>query len=411
MSPSRLQLTGFAVLIAGLALSLSTVRGGVDFPVLYVMGRGIATGENVYRAEQTEAFPAQFGVAPSGMYYPPATGFVVLPLAILPYTVAKWTFAILIELVVIWGIRALVRTKVPRAPDHVWMIASGVVLGSAAMRWGLMLLQVAPFLCGLLFGLVSLLDSSRHRLAVGVAMIATILKMTLALPFLGLLFLRRRWSALVLIGAVWATLNAIGYWRMGPDSIAEYRRSIAVLGGVGTIDSPDLWAGFARPRLDWVALFYSLTRDLTVARVTALTLAAACGLWLMWFALRRSRADDPQVTAPYLGALVCLGSLSVYHHQYDIVLFFAPLLLGVVLFDRRHLAAYSLTLPLIVLMLFLPIGKAQEVLQRALGSTGPGLLKLSFPVATTLALAGCLWLMARVSDSAGSHDAGASTRA
>jgi Glycosyltransferase family 87 len=405
------KLFGFAVLIGGIAISLAAVRGGVDFPVLYVMGRGLVTGANVYLPEQTAAFPQQFGESPSGMYYPPATGFAVLPLAILPYAVAKWTFAALIELVVVWGVRALVRSAAPQAPAHVWMIAAGVILASAAMRWGMMLLQVAPFVLGLLCWFVSLLDGSRPRLAAGVAMLAVALKMTLALPFLGLLVLRRRWGHVVLIGVVWLSLNALGYWRMGTGSFQSYQRSIAVLGELGNIDSPDLWQGFARPRLDWVALFYTLTGNLTVSRATALALTGACALWLMWFAFRCPRPDEPRTTAAFLGALVCLGSLGVYHHQYDLVVFFAPALLGLLLVHGQHLAAYALTVPLVAMMLVLPIGKAQDLLQRVVGLPGVGLLKLSFPVAITLALVGCLLLCRAQTDLSGSRGLQPSTPA
>src|SRR5262245_36961006 len=273
---------GLVMLAVGVVVSVTMVGRGVDFPVLYVMGRGLLTGENVYRPEVTAALPQQFGEAPSGMFYPPATGFVVLPLVLLPYVMAKWTFVALIDIAVVLGLRALVRAAAPKAPAGLWMIAAGLALASAAMRWGLMLLQVAPLVFGLLCWFVSALHTDRRRLAVGVAMLAMWLKMTLALPFVGLLALRRRWAGAAIVVSSWVALNVLGFWRMGPDSFADYQRSIARLGELGNIDSPDLWRGVALPRLDWVPMIYSLTLNLSVARAVAMALSGAVGLWLAW---------------------------------------------------------------------------------------------------------------------------------
>jgi hypothetical protein len=369
------------------------VGGGVDFPVLYVMGQAMLNGTNVYLPEQTAAFSTDFGVAQFGVFYPPSTGFAAMPLALLPYGVAKWAFAVIINLAIILGIRALVRLANPQAAPTVWMIAAGAVLASSAMRWGMMLLQVAPLVLGLLCWFVSLLHRGKPRAAVAVALVAMSLKMTLALPFLGLLALRRHFFGAASVVGAWVMLNAIGFWRMGPGSFAHYQRSIGDLEAIGHISSPDPWRPIALPRLDWVSLFYGITEDLTFARGAALAVTAACFLWLAWQALRTPRPHDLRTMAVFLGATTCLGSLAVYHHHYDAILFFAPALLGVLLFDWNDRWGYVLIAPLTAMILLLPIGKAQAVLAGIMGLTGVGLLKLSFPVAFTLALVGCLLLI------------------
>jgi arabinofuranan 3-O-arabinosyltransferase len=384
---------GVAALAGGIAISLNMVGGGVDFPVIYVMGQGWLNGTNVYLPEQTAAFRPEFGVDQYGMFYPPATGFVAMPLALLPYDVAKWAFALTITVAIVFGIRALVRVAKPEAPPQLWMIAAGVVLASSAMRWGMMLLQVAPLVLGLLCLFVSLLHRERPRAAVAVAIVAMSLKMTLALPFLGLLALRRHFVGATAVVAAWVTLNVIGFWRMGTGAFAHYQRNIGELEQLGHISTPDPWRPIALPRLDWVSLFYGITENLTFARTAALAVAGACFLWLAWCALRHPRPRDLRTTAVFLGAATCLGSLGVYHHQYDAILFFAPALLGVLLFDPKYRWGYLLVAPLIAMILLLPIGKTQAVLVNLLGLTGVGLLKLSFPVAFTLALAGCLLLI------------------
>jgi hypothetical protein len=387
---------GLAVLFGGIAVSLKMVGGGVDFPVLYVMGQGLLNGSNVYLPQQTAAFITDFGVDQFGMFYPPATGFAMLPFALLPYATAKWAFAGLINLAIVFGVRELVRVARPEAPPALWMLAAGVVLASAATRWGMMLLQVAPLVFGLLCWFVSLLHRDKPRSAVAVAIVAMSLKMTLALPFLGLLALRRHFVGAATVIATWMTLNAIGFWRMGGDAFAHYRRNIGELEQLGHISSPDPWRPIALPRLDWVSLFYGITENLTFARGAALATAAVCFLWLAWCAWRNPRPRDLRTTAVFLGATTCLGSLGVYHHQYDAILFFAPVLLGLLLFDRQYRWGYALITPLTAMILVLPIGKAQTLLASILGLTGVGLLKLSFPVAFTLALGGCFLLIARL---------------
>ena len=267
-------LVGVLVLLAGVLVSYSVVGGGVDFPVMYVMGKGWLEGTNVYLPEQTAAFRAQYGVDQYGMFYPPATGFTMLPLALLPYPVAKWTWFVIIELSLILGIRALVRLAAPRARDHVWMICAGIVLASSSLRWGLMLLQAAPFVLALLCFMVVALHTDRPRLALAVAILATAMKVTLGVPFLALLALHRRLRAVAVCLGSWAALNVLGFLRMGAGSLAEYRRNVAHLETIGHISSPDPWRPIALPRLDWVYLFYGVTGSLSVSRIASLATSA-----------------------------------------------------------------------------------------------------------------------------------------
>jgi hypothetical protein len=381
---------GIAVLALGIVWAFAMVGKGVDFPVLYVMTRGLLDGTNVYTAEVTAAFPRDYDVSPSGMYYPPATGLALLPLGLLPYAAAKWTFAAVTILVVVWGIRGLVKVARPTALPQVWMIVAGVVLVSSAMRWGLMLLQVAPLVFGLLCWFLRADHEKRDRAALGLTLLAMWLKMTLAAPFLAVLVLRRRWFAAVLVVSSWLLLNIIGFWRMGPDSFREYQRSVTLLGELGYIDSPDLWRSVALPRLDWVALFYSLTMNLRAARVLSFALTGVCGAWLLRQTLRNWPAEI-RITSLFVGAFVCLGSLAVYHHQYDAVLFLAPMIAAILTMGRTPRLAGALLIPLLLITVFLPIGQMQGILVRTVGTTSVGLLKLSLPAAVTLALLGwCL---------------------
>src|SRR6188472_3231968 len=103
-------LVGVVLIVVGLAKMWSVAQAGVDFPSMYVMGTGIASGTNIYDPSVAATFPERFGVVrPLGMFYPPATGFALLPFALFPYTVGKtlWFLAICASLV--FGVRAMIR--------------------------------------------------------------------------------------------------------------------------------------------------------------------------------------------------------------------------------------------------------------------------------------------------------------
>jgi hypothetical protein len=277
----------------------------------------------------------------------------------------------------VFGIRELFRIRPGAVPQSAWYFAAAIVLASAAMRWGAMLLQVAPLVFGLLCLFVSALHRERPKLAVAITMLVLCLKVTLALPFLGLLAVYRRFGAVFGAVVAWAGVNALGFWRLGPDSFAGYRKNVAMLEDISQISSPDPWRPVALPRLDWVSLAYGFTGNLTLSRVISLTLGMAFSLWLFREWRRNSNALSPTNTALFLPALVCLSSCAMYHHQYDAIMFFAPAFIVWICLERRITPAIVLCAPLLAMIV-------------ALGLFGVGLLKLSFPIAFTLALVGSM---------------------
>ena len=401
-SRQRMLLAGAViVLLAGLVINWKTGRGGVDFPSLYVTGRGLVDGTNIYGPGVTEVFPARYGVAqPQGMFYPPATAFSMLPFAVFPYELGKLVWHLTIVLTLIFGIRSLVRVTLPKAGSHVWVFCAGAILLSSALRWGMMLLQGAPLVLGLLCFFVAALNGN-PRWATALAILAVAVKMTLSLPFLGILLLRRRFVAVFAAGATWVALNVLGFVRMGHAAFVDYRQNVGGLESFGNINAPDPWNPLSLPRLDWTSLFFGLSGNLSLARAASLGASALVALWLLREGLRVRDPLSLRSTTLFLPPLVCLGSLCVYHHQYDAALFFAPaMLVAFVLWPglRPRWALY-LGLPLLLMMLLLPIGFAQNLITNSpLGWRGVGLLKLSFPIAFSLALVGSLCLLS--SDSA-----------
>lgn len=388
--------TGIVLLLTGLVKTWSVARAGVDFPSMYVMGMGIVTGTNIYEPSLTATFPARYGVVqPAGMFYPPATGFTMLPFALFPYGTAKTLWFLVMAAALVFGVRALVKVGAPGSAAHVWTISTGIVLLSAAVRWGMLLLQGAPLVLGLLCLFVAALHGDRPRLALLIAAVATALKMTLALPFLGLLALHRRFGALAASMGAWVLLNALGFLRMGGGAFAMYRQSMASLESLGSVNAPDPWSNPALPRLDWTFLFYGLTHQLALSRIACLALSGAVSLWLLSEGFRAQSPPTPATSTAFVAVLVCLGSLSVYHHEYDACLFLAPALLGYFVWQRARPPLWALLLatPLTLVVLLLPLGKMREFFSERWGTLGVGLVKLSFPTAFTLALVGSIGIL------------------
>jgi hypothetical protein len=391
---------GFATILLGVYVGWARAHGHLDdFSVLQLMGTGILKGENVYSFGTATA--VREGIA--GMVaYPPATGFVMAPFGLFSYAAGKVAWFLTMYAAVIIGVRSLFRLAAPTLGRHVWMLTAGGILLSASIRWGVMILQGAPLVLGLLCLFISALHSGRPRLTFALAAVATAFKMTLSLPFLGLLLLHRRFVALGSALLAWVALNGLGFLRYGQGALASFRENTAAFDSIAlphNINSPDPWQVFSSPRLDWVYLFYGASGNLPISKLLSLVCAGLVAAWLFWEGLRTRENPPLAVTTLFAAALVCLGSLCVYHHHYDACLLFAPLILIALGSDsvRKPSWALLLTLPLALMITIMPIGVLQSVIEASLGQHWIGLLKLSFPVCFTLSLWGLLVILRRYS--------------
>jgi hypothetical protein len=408
------ELGGVLVLLAGLLFAAYFEPiDGEDYVSFHLMGRAWLEGVNVYDAAARAALCARVGDVdcPAGMYYPPVTGFLVMPYALLPFQVARHFWYWTLVLVAALGVRALVRHLSPASPGYVWRTVVGAVLMSATLRWGLILSQGAPIQLGLLCWFVVALEKRAAAPVVGLATLATAFKMTLSLPFLGLLALTRRFAFAAIAGGSWLLLNALGLLRMGGFAVLPiYGANTATLDALDdptNINMPDPWREIALPRTDWTFLFFGVLRDLPLSRLLGLGCSGLISLWLLYEGLRTKAPHSPGALAMFLGPLIGLGSVCVYHHQYDLCLFLVPVL--IVLFRYRTLAppplAVWLVLPLLAVILFMPIGTAQNLLGNAFGRTGVALVKFTFPIVTILGLFGTLVALRRYSGAEVASDA------
>jgi len=370
----------------------------MDFASYHLMARALVERLPIYSFDfQRAVFPAEYNLGPPpGMFYPPATGFAVLPFAFLPYWLGQVSFLALMLIMVVVGVRALVKAARPDAGREVWMATAGLVLLSACIRWGTTPLQGAPIVFALLSLFAIALHLERWNVALAIAIVVTTFKITLALPFLGGLFLYRRYGAAVITMAIWGGLNLVGFVRLGGrDALQGYRDNMKVVESLHQINTPDPWDPISIPRLDWTYLLNGLSGQLAASRALGMALSVATALWLAYAAWRVGRPPSLRALGAFLSAFVCLGTLAIYHHQYDVSLFVAPLLL--LCLTPRELGespwATRLLLPLAAIAALLPVGKVQQLLRSHFGDGAVGLMNVAFPIATSLALIGSVLLV------------------
>jgi hypothetical protein len=387
---------GSLVLAAGvLGSAAAAARMGVDIVYMHFTGAGIVHGLHVYDPVwQRDALNRMYGVNPhpAGIMYPPNTGFITFPLSFLPVRLAQVAWFSILVLAVVVGTRVIVRHVASPDRREDWRLAAGLVLLSACMRWGITPLQCAPLVYGLLCLLVVGLHSDRDEWIFATTCLVLNLKVTLALPFLGLLWLHRRYKLLAAALGVWALLTVVGFARVGGlAAVADYRLNIASMEAITDINTPDPWLPLSIARLDWIYLFYGLTQNLALARTLALALAASVALFLTQEAMRVRRAPNLETTAAFLAPLVYLTLLCVYHHHYDSSLVLVPLILFI--FSEPGTAPRTsrwLAVPLLLLITLVPVATTQQLVVRCFGMSKMGVLNMLFPISTSLALAGSL---------------------
>jgi hypothetical protein len=220
-------------------------------------------------------------------------------------------------------------------------------------------------------------------------------KPTVGLPFALLLVLHRRYKVLFLALTTNVVLNAIAFSRLGGlDAVSDYRAGTATLERRGDINTPNFWEHISIPRIDWTYLVTGLTGSFGLGRALALLAGAASALFLCLACIRMAQPPSLADSCRVALAGTLVGLLVVYHHHYDLAMLIPPLLLAAMLHRELGLTwsrwvVWSFA-PIAFIMLFVPAARAPKVVGSIVGHRGPGLVNVSFPLATTLALGGSL---------------------
>ncbi len=315
----------FVVSIVGASGANSAAgRLGGDFPAFYSAGSIVAAGdwESLYEPDrQLEAQQELFeGSDSSYLYfaYPPYVASLYRPLAALDYRLAYAVHTLLMAAALV-GALAVLRPVIPVLRRHTELLAIATLLFYPMLRavtggqnTGLTVLLLAVAWRAL--------HDENDALA-GVALGMLLYKPQLALPFLGVLLLARRWKATAAGAATGLVLWAFGAAVMGVGwlggwwtQVSEFSSLDADINGYNAVS----WLGFAQ---GW------LGADSTAAVVLAapLMLATAVGLSALW-ALRIATLNVRM-------ALTIVGAIMLAPHAmfYDVG---AIALAGLVAFDR-----------------------------------------------------------------------------
>ena len=384
-----------ALLVTGVVSSWwASTRQGGDFLYPYMLSHSLLYGEPIYdRQWQLENIPAVTGQERpgEGFFYPAGTGFSTLPLAALPFRSAQLLWLAMLISIVLLGIRALVRVFFKRETSATWIAIAGLVLLSASIRWGMTPLQGAPLVMGLLCLFVVCIDRDKYGAAFAITTFVLIFKFTVALPFIGLMLLLRKWREVAAAVTIAGLAHVAGFARVGGlAAFSAYSEGIAGLEALGSINTPDPWDPMSSPRLDWTYLYTGLIGNPEVGKRLSHATTILVAIWLWWSAWRLRDRLCRHATATFLLALTCFGTLCVYHHHYDVSAALVPLMM----LGLMHLGGIAklptsfwvLTGPLIVMMAVLPVATVQRILLSVGGPTASGYMNIAFPISVTLAL-------------------------
>jgi hypothetical protein len=321
---------------------------------------------------------------PWGVFYTPSAGAVSLPLILLPFDLAKTALFLLSCAVLLAGGNMLLQLVFPRWHLGYRVLLLGALMSASATRWAFLYMQTAPLIFGLLCMFVVALHRRRFTLAFITSAVALCLKVTLGLPFLGLAIVQRRYALAAAIAAAWLVVNGLGFVRLGGvDAVRGYLLNMARFEQADQVNYPDFRVVSSMARLDWPYLLNALNPDIQRSALLGTLLSAASVGWLLWQSWRCRRfADDIRTTAAFLGPVVCLSLLSVYHHHYDAISLLAPAIVYLSqpgTHDRRLVALF--VMPTILFAGLHQVGNVEVLAEQLFG--GGALVKL-LGVATVL---------------------------
>jgi hypothetical protein len=395
---------GLLLLCAGLVVNWRQLRSE-DFGHMFVISKSILERFDIYSASADEVRAAYRNyvnsdkTVPWGIFYPPSSGMALLPLALLPYEIAKLLYFILSTAVLLGGVYRLMQLYTPCLPFGTRILILGAVLCSSGARWAFLDLQAAPLIFGLLGLFLWELDKQRNARAFAICTLAICLKFTLFPPFAGLALIRGRLLLVAAVVMAWVFTSAVGFGLMGGmEAVNGYRANVVVFERPDEVNYPDFRTPTSMQRLDWPYLLNALSPNLARSRIIAMFLTALSTAWLLLEIYRARRfANEPGTTVAFLGPLVCLSLLSVYHHHYDAIALLGPVIvyLGRPAEPSDRPLILLFAAPIIFYVGFWPVEKSQRLVEAVLGAGNAGWLKLIGTCCVSLAFIVSLVLLRR----------------
>jgi len=346
----RLSLATLVVLGLGALISFGIVgigRSGTlsfDGAVLYAAGRLWLAHENAYDhaalVRSVQDVP-EIDLGETFFFYPPQTAAFCVPLALLPYPVAKvlWVAVNLLAVAVMVLVTVLtVRQAKPEQPDEIgaWVLAA-VVLGNpftAHIVW----MGQTSLVAGAAVMASWFFARRQQPLAAGICLGLATFKPQLCLLLLVWYLLERSWKVLLAGGITAAVMALYPAIVEGPIGALQTWRQGLTSGYQGL--------EFNAPGNEHVVGVQSMlaAANVSIPGLTIVGVLLTAGLWLL---RKKVRGDD------VLGLLMALTFIFVgYSHDYDFVCL-VPLWTAMWLRGREQPRA-RLVLALLLLLLFVP---------------------------------------------------------
>lgn len=405
---------GLVLLCAGLALNWRNGQlRGEDFGHLFVISKSILERFNIYSATAAD-LPAVYRdylnsdrFVPWGIFNPPSAGMALLPLASLPYQSAKVLYFLLSIAVLLGGTWRLMQLYTDGLRIGTRVLILGALLCSSGARWGFFYLQAAPLIFGLLGLFLWELHEQRNVSALVICALVICLKFTLFLPFAGLALIRGRVLLVAVVLTVWVSANALGFAFMGGmEAVDGYRANMAIFERPDQLNYPDFRASNSMQRLDWPYLLNALSTNIPRSQIIGMLLTAFSASWLLleFYRIRRF-ADEPETTVAFLGPLVCLSMLCVYHHHYDAISLLGPVIvyLGRPVKSDDWPPVLLFVIPIIFYVGFWQLEKSQNLVESIFGQGSASGLKLIGVSCVVLAFGASLVLLRRFIDRRTAH--------
>jgi hypothetical protein len=400
---------GLMLLCAGLVLNWrnSQLRGE-DFGHLFIISKSLLQRFDIYNATAAQ-LPAVYWnyintdfFIPWGIFNLPSSGVALLPLALLPYEIAKVLYFILCTVVLLLGTYRLMELFTNGLQFGTRVLILGAVLCSSGARWGFFYLQAAPLVFGLLGLFLWELDKKRSGRAFAIGTLVILLKFTLFIPFAGLALIRGRLFLVAAVVAAWGLTNVVGFaWVGGMEAVNGYRANMTLFERPDQLNYPDFRAPNSMQRLDWPYLLNALSPDLPRSQMIAMLLSVLSAAWLLWEFYRVRRfADEPDTTVAFLGPLVSLSLLCVYHHHYDAIALLGPVILylGRPAEPNDRLPILLFVTPVILFVGLWQLEKSQQLVEAFFGEGSAIGLKLVGTLCVNIAFGASLVLLRRFTD-------------
>ncbi|MEI9941326.1 MAG: hypothetical protein WDO69_29255 [Pseudomonadota bacterium] len=345
---------GLLLLLGGILFNLANApRNGQDFSAFYYKaGARFTAGLSpyVFSGDPLRLHDAELGLAPpiaiTGNGYPPLTSALMGLFVPLGETVGQYVFLLISLVIFCLGLWRFLPYALPSWSRAAHLFVVGATTFASSVRWSAGQYQLSL----LALGLVCLaFDAELRQQTVAVILLTAFnLKITLILPIVGLLLLRRRIGVLVAAGALSIGLNLCCLsWTGFLESYAGWRINVANYIIVNGLNYPSVSTLVARIHGDpalavippgiamydgfgyyyypegthWVLLMSAFFTTLKAANWAAAILAAFFVLPLAWLGWRlRGDSNDRETLLRWFAVWTCFGLVCVTHLKYDLLM-------------------------------------------------------------------------------------------